>query len=141
MNCWIKFYFREQVEIGNISIPEDLRIHARSILGFKSKSSDNKNPDSYGKKPSDMDSAFSQGGNSERKLTVNIKPKKDPKMGDLAPIKQLQIEKKREVLEVKKEIKNSDECSTFLEDQVFHCNYEAKYLRNGFSHQLLVFLV
>ena len=88
-----------------------------------------------------MDSAFSQGGNSERKLTVNIKPKKDPKMGDLAPIKQLQIEKKREVLEVKKEIKNSDECSTFLEDQVFYCNYKAKYLRNSFSQQLLVFLV
>ena len=66
------FYFREQVEIRNISIPEDLRTHARSILGFKSKSSDSENPDSYEKKPSD----------------INI----------------------------------SDECSKFLEDQVFHSN-------------------
>ena len=64
------FYFREQVEIRNISIPEDLRTQARSILGFKSKLSDNENPDSYEKKPSD----------------------------------------------------SSNECSKFLEDQVFHLN-------------------
>ena len=56
-----------------------------------------------------MDSAFSLGGNSERKLTVDINAKKDPKMDDVAPIKKLKIENKRKVLEVEKEIKNSDE--------------------------------
>ena len=69
-----------------------------------------------------MDSAFSLGGNSERKLTVDINAKIDPKMDDVAPIKKLKIENKKKVLEVEKEIKNSDECSKFLEDQVFHFN-------------------
>ncbi len=46
-------------------------------------------------------------------------------MVDLALNEQQKLEK-AEVLEVKKEINNSDECSKFLEDQVFHFNYGMK---------------